>query len=201
MNQKDNKLLLECALSSFKNILSIKYNFLFGHKNKELLVDLVFMEKNFIHLSGINKLKDVTLSLNSMSFFYRELCKKSSIRERIAKSKYFENIIERLVAIINLESNLSYSLKNSYFKFTHSIPFNYSAIEFDYLIKCNYKNDNYHYFLRETDSHEYVVISLFINNIKNYAIGQERLTLLRESFFDRRTNKEVVLYEKEERRT
>ena len=197
---EDNLSVLEEALSAYKNLIKTRYQIFLAHKNHEYLIELVFLARNFIHLSGINKLKDLSLLTNSKTLQFYRLCKDKILRDRVTRSIYFEHIKNRLYSIIYLSSVLTSVDIISYYKFIRKIEFNYTSIEFDYFAKGELYSDIYYYFMRSLDNsnslNEHILVSTFIDNYKNYSIGQEQMTLLKLTVISEDVLKKRILFDR-----
>lgn len=192
--------LLESAINSYEGLISSKYQIYLGHKNKIEYLQLIFLPSGFYHLAGINKLKDISHIKNIKKASYREIKSSTQVRYRIINSSYFDQITSRLISIIKLTTNFTHYMSNNYFKFIHCIPNFYSSIKFDYLVKSSENSNYFHYFLRKIDekniNNDYVLISTFIENNKDYSLGQSLMSLLKKVFVNILTNEAIVIYNK-----
>ncbi len=191
--------LFEDALDSFSVLLNTKFKLLLGRKGKETKIELVFQPRNFLHVFGIKKLIDISEFIgNTSQTYYRKVLNSSVLRNLIVSSKYFNKIIPRVYSIIELKENFLDAKYNSHFKFVRKETYNFSLIDYNFLIISEYNNDKYHYFLRYTKNKknrfECVLVSTFIENKKDYTIGQERMTLLKKVAVDILTGKETLIY-------
>lgn len=195
-----NLSILDDAISSFEWLLKRKYKISLAHKGKETDIELVFLPKTFIHVSGINKLTDVSFSTNTAhAALYREIVNKENIRKQIAASSYFENIVGRLYSIIDLKDNFEDAENNHHFKFIKKIGNNYTLIDYNFFIKSTFDKETYYYFLRYSNNpanqNECVLISTFIENNKDYSIGQESMTLLKKIVVELETGIEFTIFD------
>ena len=200
LTEKEKIILLDNTITAYERLVQFEYHILLGHKNKISLIELKFLPNAFIHVSGISKLKDVSKNLNARNALFRELKTTSRLKQRIVNSIYFDQIVTRLVSIINLERNFLNYCQNKYVKFiNNSISF-HSSIDFDYFIKSSENKDNFYYFIRKIDKdsadNSYVLISTFIENNKDYSLGQSLMSLLKKVFVNILTNEAIVIYNK-----
>ena len=197
---EDNLSILEEALSAYKNLIKTRYQIFLAHKKHEYFIDLVFLPRNFIHLSGINKLKDLSLLTNSKTMQFYRLCKDKILRDRVTRSIYFEHIKNRLYPIIYLSSILTSVDITSYYKYVRKIDFNYTSIEFNYFIKGEIYNNIHYYFMRSLDNsnslNEHILVSTFIDNYKNYSLGQELMTLLKLTVISEDGLKKKIVFDR-----
>ena len=203
INDNENKRnleLLESAINSYEKLIETKYQFLLGHKGVIAYIELSFLPSAFFHLSGINKLSDISINRNVKKAFYRDIKEKASFRERIIKSEFFNRIKSRLVSIIRLENNFKLFETNKYVKFAHKITGEYLSIDYDYFVTSRFKDNQYYYFIRNIDKSKkgsgYVLISNFIENEKDYSVGQQLMTLLRNTLINLKTGKELTIFSK-----
>lgn len=191
--------LLNDTLSAFEWLLNRKYKITLAFKGKETEIELVFLPKTFIHLAGINKLTDISLYPgNASGALYRSIVKDGELRKRIVSSSCFNQIIGRLYSIIDLKENFEDAENNRHFKFVRKVGFSYTLIDYNFFILSEYGNDKYYYFLRYSGNlnnlKECVLISTFIDNIKDYSIGQEPMTLLEKIVVELDTGTETIIY-------
>lgn len=196
----DNLSILDDAISSFEWLLKRKYKISLAHNEKEIDIELVFLPKTFIHLSGINKLADISFSTNTAhAALYREIRSEESIRRQIAGSSYFNDIVGRLYSIIDLKDNFEDAENNRHFKFVKKIGNNYTLIDYEFFIKSTFDKDTYYYFLRYSNNlanrNECILISTFIENNKDYSIGQESMTLLKKIVVELDTGIESTIFD------
>lgn len=93
----ENLNLINDSLSAFEWLVKRKYRITLGHNKKEFVIELVFLRKNFIHISGIDKLADISLcDGNAASALYRSIINSEVLRRRISSSLYFDQIRGRL---------------------------------------------------------------------------------------------------------
>lgn len=204
---KQEKLsILEDALSAFDWLLKRKYKITIAHNNKEIEIELVFLQKTFIHVAGINKLSDISFSTNTAhAALYRNIVRNEDYRSQIASSVHFDDIVGRLYSIIDLKDNFEDAENNRHFKFVKKVGHNYTLIDYNFFIKSEYLEDTYYYFLRYSgnpnNQNECILISTFIENFKNYSIGQEPMTLLKKVIVELDSGQETVIYNWSQKRS
>jgi len=191
------------ALSSFNNLLNIEYRIKVARKDNIMDIKLVFLKRNFVHLAGLEKLTDIRIS-RAYRDLYTQLTRQETLSEyikgQLAESKYFQSIVNRLYAIIDLRDNFYNAKDNKHYKFVCKEYGNYTLIDYDFFIRSEYENDIYYYFLRrDTSTNEqnrYVLVSLFIENEKDYTRSQSYMNLLEKIEIDRKSRKETIIYKR-----
>ena len=191
------------SLFAFKELLNTSYKIKVARKDKAYDINLVFLKRNFTHLFGIEKLLDFRL-FDTIPDFYNRLIAGNEfsdyIKEKMVKSKYFKSIINRLYSIIDLRENFYNAKNNKHYKFVCKEYGNYTSIDYDFIIKSVYDRDTYYYFLRRDtnakDEKQYVLVSLFIENEKDYTRCQSYMTLLEKVEIDRMSHKETIIYKR-----
>ena len=192
------------SLSSFKDLLNIEYKIKVARKGVEQDIELVFLKRNFVHLAGLEKLIDVPI-VNAYRDLYAQLSQNESLSElikaKLVESKYFDFIVDRLYSIIDLRDNFYNAKDNKHYKFISKERGNFTSIDYDFIIKCEFEKDIYYYFLRRDEksdkANQYVLVSLFMNNEKDYTKAQAYMSLLEKIEIDRSTNRETIIYKKE----
>ena len=197
---EENLSILNEALSAFNWLIKRKYKITLAHNEKEIELELAFLPKTFIHVAGINKLADISFSANTAhAALYRTIVKSEDYRNQIASSSYFNDIIGRLYSIIDLKDNFEDAENNRHFKFIKKVGYNYTLIDYNFFVKSECQGNTYYYFLRYSGNpnnrNECVLISTFIENIKDYSIGQESMTLLKKVIVDLKTGEETIIYD------
>ena len=191
------------ALFSFKELLNVEYHIKVVRKDVIHNIKLVFLKRNFVHLAGLEKLTDIRISRAYRDLF-TQLTRQDSLSEliknQLVKSKYFGSIVNRLYSIIDLRDNFYNAIDNKHYKFVCKEYGNYTSIDYDFFVRSEYGNDIYYYFLRRDTSidelNRYVLVSLFIENEKDYARNQSYMTLLEKVEIDRMSHQETIIYKK-----
>lgn len=191
------------ALESFRDLLNIQYNIVVARKDVEYLINLVFLERNFIHLSGIDKLVDIALVKETPNLYKKLITNNSEsdkVKSYLASSNYFDEIVSRLYCLIELRQNFYNAKDNKHYKFLSKKYGNYTSIKFDYLIRSECCSNVYYYFLRHDEKSEnpnqFVVVSLFIENKKDYTNGQTYMYLLSKEEINKTTGEKFVIFKK-----
>ena len=189
------------SLFAFRDLLSLQYNITVARKEQIYSIKLVILERNFVHMAGIDKLSDIAL-VSNVPNIYKKIIAGDDIsnkaKEQIASSIYFDEIITRLYSIIDLRDNFYNARDNKHYRFISKEYGNYTSIKYDFIIKSFYGNNTYYYFLRKDDktdsNNQYIIVSTFIDNIKDYSCGQAYMTLLEKVEIDLKNNTENVIY-------
>ena len=195
----DNRDMLNKVINAWEHLMKYKYNMVFGRKGQRFVVDIIARKSDFCHLLGVHYLKDIpkdTFASNAEQIFDDI---KNNVRgtfDLIVLSKNFNNIRNRIEAIINFEQFLE-SSNGNYYKFVMCTNYNYTKIKYDYLMIYEKDNDKYHYFLINTRmiQNEFKLMSSFIENNHDYSARQSKLTLLEINRIDE--NGILNLYKKE----
>jgi len=88
--------LLNESINSYEKLIDYKYFLTFGHKGKTELISIVFLPSSYIHVAGINKLKDISTNHNASKVLYRVIKSNERLRLRLVKSRFFDKIVLRL---------------------------------------------------------------------------------------------------------
>lgn len=194
---------LSQAVTSFSELIGINYSIKVARKGLIYDINLSFHERNFVHLAGIDKLTDIAITSKTPNIFLKLLKGdyfSDFLKEKLIKSKYFESIIDRLYSIIDLRENFHKASDNKHYKFISKDRGDFTLIDYDFIIKCDYGNDIYYYFLRKDEKsdnpNQYVLVSLFMNNVKDYTKAQAYMTLLKKIEIDRKSGGETVIYKR-----
>lgn len=169
--------------------------------NSIVKIKLIFLEDNFFHIAGIQKLADIKEfieSRNKKLFFkslFKKSCKDKTINQ-ICSSLFFNDIVDRMNAIVKFDTLLkTYCADGKYIKFCKNKLLFTSMIEYDYvLIITDDENTQYHYFVKNKDNNESIIRSAFINSTDNYWKNQ-KLMLLRSIYLEE-DNKLKCIYKK-----
>jgi len=135
---------------------------------------------------------------------YKKLITNNSESEKVksdlTSSNYFDEIVSRLYCLIELQQNFYNAKDNRHYKFLSKQYGNYTSIKFDYLIRSEYCSNVYYYFLRHDEKSEnpnqFVVVSLFIENKKDYTNGQTYMYLLSKEEINKTTGEKFVIFKK-----
>lgn len=194
-----NLKLLNDSYDAFLDLVELSFEIKLAKNDKVVDLELSFFEVNFVHMAGLNKLIDITVvSEATSSVLYKKFKNNSGFRKELASSKYFENIVGRLYSIIDLRDNFDNANDNKHYKFIHNVKPFYTQIKYEYQIKCNFNNDTYYYFLRSRNNpnnpKEYVIVSTFIDNEQDYALGQSFVTLLKKVEINKSSGTKRLIY-------
>lgn len=196
----ENLSLLNDSYKAFLDLVNLSYKIKLAQNGKIVDIELIFLDVNFLHLSGVDKLIDITLVTESNpSVLYKEFKKNNhDLRRLLASSTYFNSIADRLYSIIDLRDNFYNAKDNKHYKFIQNTKPFYTLIKYEYQIKSQYGGDTYYYFLRNRNNpnnpNEYVVVSTFIENELDYAIGQSYVTLLEKIEVNKANESERLIY-------
>ena len=139
--------LYEAAKFYKENLEGKKYLLRAVKKNNKLELHIAFGAENFKHLLGLHKLEDLRISKLSSNNGYMEILNGRTTFQDIKRSKYFNQISDRLENFSEIKTILS--SKELMVKSLHG-EFNF--IKADFML--TQKNDKYgyaHLFLKGTD--------------------------------------------------
>lgn len=196
----DNLRLLNESYDSFLELMNLSYKIKLAKNDKVVDLELIFLEVNFVHMAGLDKLIDITFVAEANpNVLYKEFKKNNNeFRKTLAASNYFGNIVDRLYSIIDLRDNFDNAKDNKHYKFVQNIRPFYTQIKYEYQIKSEYGDDTYYYFLRNRKNlknpSEYVLVSTFIENKLDYAAGQSFVTLLKKVEVNKTNGSERLIY-------
>lgn len=196
----NNLSLLNESYDSFLELMNLSYKIKLAKNDKVADLELIFLEVNFVHMAGLDKLIDITFVAEANpNVLYKEFKKNNNeFRKTLAASNYFGNIVDRLYSIIDLRDNFDNARDNKHYKFVQNIRPFYTQIKYEYQIKSEYGDDTYYYFLRNRQNpknpSEYVLVSTFIENKLDYAAGQSFVTLLKKVEVNKTNGSERLIY-------
>lgn len=196
----NNLNLLNESYDAFLKLINLSYKIKLAKNNNVIDIELIFLEVNFVHMAGLDKLIDITfVTETNVSVLYKEFKKnKNEFRKSLAASNYFNDIVGRLYSIIDLKDNFDNAKDNKHYKFVQNVKPFYTQIKYEYHIKSEYGDNTYYYFLRNrknpNNPQEYVVVSTFIENELNYSAGQSFVTLLKKVEVNKIKGLERMIY-------
>ena len=196
----NNLNLLNESYDAFLKLINLSYKIKLAKNNNVIDIELIFLEVNFVHMAGLDKLIDITFVTEAnVSVLYKEFKKnKNEFRKSLAASNYFNDIVGRLYSIIDLKDNFNNAKDNKHYKFVQNVKPFYTQIKYEYHIKSEYGDNTYYYFLRNrknpNNPQEYVVVSTFIENELNYSAGQSFVTLLKKVEVNKISGLERMIY-------
>ena len=192
--------LLEKAVLSYRDLTQLKFLLLLAHKNKTFYVELIYLPSAFVHVAGINKLKDLYIFCDSSASIYRQLIKDDKLKQKIAKSSLFSLIEDRLHGIINLFNSMTENKGAEYFKISGPNNFKYTLIRFDYLVRFTEETGKTNYFYRHRNdsinANEYLLISTFKEKFKDYSKGLVRLSILNEEIYNISSKETMTIFKR-----
>ena len=196
----NNLNLLNESYDAFLKLINLSYKIKLAKNNNVIDIELIFLEVNFVHMAGLDKLIDITFVTEAnVSVLYKEFKKnKNEFRKSLAASNYFNDIVGRLYSIIDLKDNFNNAKDNKHYKFVQNVKPFYTQIKYEYHIKSEYGDNTYYYFLRNrknpNNPQKYVVVSTFIENELNYSAGQSFVTLLKKVEVNKISGLERMIY-------
>ncbi len=164
---------LEESLLKYEELLKKEFVIILGKKGNLSKIEIVFNKCNYYHMAGIHKIKDKIFdTASNKAYFYDKLKDNYKIKSDIVKSNHYVEIESRLDALSLFEHFFSTDFNYSY-KFIKYNSNSYTNIKFIFLLKIEYNNDNFYYFLNKDSSNKYIITSCFVENKRKYEIGLE----------------------------
>lgn len=169
---------LQICAKAFEKLLDVQYHIVLGRKGKLVNLNILFEPKEFHHLIGLHKLRDLRLAReNREKIFYEILAGKISM-EDLKKSRYYSEIQKRLEPFYKIEN--IFDSNKVVFRYNSKLQ-TFSLIEAEYLLSTPYENTDIYIFLdRQADSDFFFCRSFFQKELKDYTKGQAVYTLLKK---------------------
>lgn len=184
--------LLQCA-ENYLNLIDTQYKIVVGRKGQKKTILLEFSADEFIHISGLHKIKDNTvIRTAAREKVFRDILSEKIGFDKIRKSPAFHTIEERLHYAAHLEEILDnnrlvfgYNKKQAAF----------SKITADYLMDSFYDDRNIYIFIAgRKDGNAYYCRSFFPKGDKDYTVGQVKYSLLYKEKIQKSTGRSVIQY-------
>jgi len=179
------------AASLFKELLDTEYVFVLGKKNVKAIIHLIFQERHFPHLAGLQHLPDLVFLKQDNRIIFNEIINQSIKIEDIQKSQFYKNIERRLAALPSLQALLDSN--KTIFKYNKQNN-NFSLIDADYLLENTSEKQTVYIFLAENQDNNFFCRSFFPKEKKDYSVGQTRWTLLFKKKINKSANTEEILF-------
>ncbi|MBQ3367775.1 hypothetical protein IJG44_02615 [bacterium] len=177
--------------SLFKELLDTEYVFVLGKKNVEATIHLIFQERHFPHLAGLQHLPDLVFLKQDNRIIFNELINRRIKIEDIQKSLFYKSIERRLATLPSLQALLDSN--KTIFKYNKQNN-NFSLIDADYLLENTSEKQTIYIFLAENQDSNFFCRSFFPKDKKDYSVGQTRWTLLFKKKINKSTKTEEVLF-------
>ncbi len=152
-----------------------------------------FEERQFAHLIGLHKLKDLPIGQSSYRSLFQMINSGKLSYDDVRKSIYFDEIKDRLLLISVLEqifdsNELIIKYKKGRTKGT--------IIDAEYIIINKHDNIMLHYFLQQEKDGKYVGVSFFGRDDDKYIRGQQTFKVLKKVKINVKTGTKSVLMQK-----
>ena len=185
---------LQICAKAFEKLLDIQYHIILGRKGKLTELNILFEPKEFHHLIGLHKLRDLRLAReNREKIFYEILAGKISM-EDLKKSRYYSEIQKRLEPFYKIEN--IFDSNKVIFRYNSKLQ-TFSLIEAEYLLSTPYENTDIYIFLdRQADSDFFFCRSFFQKELKDYTKGQAVYTLLKKEKITISTGEREIQYDR-----
>ena len=183
------------AAKSYANLLDVEYQIVLGKKNNTVTLSIVFEDTHFIHLAGLQYLKDLKKVLTgNRGQLFRRILKGSVSKKTIESSEYFSEIADRIEYLSYLEQIMDSN--ETVFKYNSRLDV-FSAVQADFLMKNEIQACNVFTFLsKNASTGKYFCRSFFPQTDRDYSEGQTRWTLLYKKKIWKSTGQENVLYDR-----
>ena len=183
------------AAKSYANLLDVEYQIVLGKKNNTVTLSIVFEDTHFIHLAGLQYLKDLKKVLTgNRGQLFRRILKGSVSKKTIESSEYFSEIADRIEYLSYLEQIMDSN--ETVFKYNSRLDV-FSAVQADFLMKNEIQARNVFTFLsKNASTGKYFCRSFFPQTDRDYSEGQTRWTLLYKKKIWKSTGQENVLYDR-----
>lgn len=181
----------QCA-AAFYNLLDTRYHIIIGRKGKTAALTIEFADRDFHHLMGLGKLKDLRIARQNRAKVFQAILQGDLSDEDIHKSRYFSQIRNRFASLAAIEQLLD----------TNEMIFRYNAkqnkfslIEADYLLSTPHENTEVYIFLAQKEADGlYYCRSFFPKEARDYTRNQPKYTLLYKEKNTISTGKKIVQY-------
>lgn len=183
------------SASKFNALTQHEYRFTIGRKGKTRDLRVTFSTDDFHHLAGLHKIRDNDFFRTAKRSKVFDAIMDGSITDQtLQKSRYYEEVFERIELVGNLQTLLESS--EIVFRFSNKrLPF-YSKIEADYLLECTYNGVVFIFLIASDEPDSYRCKSLFYKSTRDYSLGQERYTLLQTTKRNLLTSEVTELYKR-----
>jgi len=181
----------QCA-AAFYNPLDTRYHIIIGRKGKTATLTIEFADKDFHHLMGLGKLKDLRIAKQSRARVFQAILQGDLSDEDLHKSRYFSQIKNRFAPLAAIEQFLD----NNELIFRYNAKKNnFSLIEADYLLSTPHENKEVNIFLAQKEVDEiYDCRSFFPKEGRDYTRNQPKYTLLYKEKYRISTGKKIIQY-------
>lgn len=178
----------------FERLLSLEYRFILG-KNKTIYdVNISFDKRDFYHLAGLHKLNDLQFLHKNATAVYADIKRGRLTISRIQRSLHYNEIENRINALAHLEEFLDTAFEVYKYDIKKA---NGSRINADYLIRNKILDSiGLCFFVKNRDT--FIGTSFFLQDRKDYAVNQMKLTLLKKEKVNVITKNVNLLYIKDD---
>lgn len=169
---------LQICAKAFEKLLDIQYHIILGRKGKLTELNILFEPKEFHHLIGLHKLRDLRLARENREKIFYEILAGKITMEDLKKSRYYSEIQKRLEPFYKIEN--IFDSNKVIFRYNSKLQ-TFSLIEAEYLLFTPYENTDIYIFLdRQAGSDFFFCRSFFQKELKDYTKGQAVYTLLKK---------------------
>lgn len=193
---------LQLCAQAYAELCDYTYHCTIARKNTSSELIFSFSAYEFRHLAGLHQLHYPRLHTNSERLFKEILAGKLTLDD-LKKASNWEEQAEKVLSRLNALSRLQQLMDGflliyefSGAKLAYQIPPIRTKIEADYLIKFELEEGKTFYFSVK-EKNTYCGRSIFVNDERDYSIGQTKFTVLEKTKTNQKTGKTESLYRKE----
>ncbi len=183
--------LKECA-EAYEKLLGVEYHIQVGRKEKLYSINLSFKKENFVHLTGLHKLKDLGIHTIKREYVFDDIMNGQITVEDIMRSSFYPEMQPRLEPFIQIESLLDSN--NNVFLYSEKRN-NFSLIKAEYVLKNEFENNVVYIFLDKNEREPgHFCRTFFPKSKQDYTINQARCALLYKEKIDINTNTKTIQF-------
>ena len=181
----------QCA-AAFEKLLNFQYHIVIGRKGKTEELYIEFLDKDFHHLMGLGKLKDLRIARQNRSQVFKAILTGTLSDHDISKSRYASQIENRFEPLTSIEQLMD----NNELIFRYNANKNiFSSIQADFLLSTPHEdNEIYIFIAQKEESGRYYCKSFFPKEDRDYTRNQPKYTLLFKEKKIISTGKKIVQY-------
>lgn len=179
------------CVAALKNLLNVEYEFVIARKGCKIIIKLKFEKLHFIHLMGLQYIRDVRALDNKAAVVFDNLYNHKISESQINSSFNYQKIKDRIHFLCQLEKILDDN--KTVFKYNDKQNA-FSLIHADFLLENTVESRNVFVFLAQNPDGSYFCRSFFPQEKYDYSTGQAKWTLLSKKKILKQSKEEIVLY-------
>lgn len=193
--------LKECAIN-FEKLLDIQYKIILAKKGKPTKFVLTFDKKDFHHLVGLQKLKDISNLKRDRAIIFDEILNDVITYDMISKSPFFESNEEKKQ--FGIKSRIDYFIHIEKILDSNNLSFKYnknknawSVIDCEYIFKNSDFDRELFVFIDKRDNKENKFCrSFFPRENTDYTKEQIKMTLIYKEKINLTLGKSIIQLDK-----